>query len=130
MVKTYQTLDNKPSPLIRTHSHVPLHNSKFYPKTINKTDIKFTNKELTLLNKGLKYNLKHKIKHWFSNLALEAESAISRLPTHGQERIRHQVAHNLQKLYNQRNKQHSTCNKNSHHEFKVLKTNQIQTSRV
>ena len=35
--------------------------------------------------------------------------------------VRHQVAYNLQKLYNQHNKQHSICNKNSNHEFKALK---------
>ena len=38
-----------------------------------------------------------------------------------QECVRHQVAHNLQKLYNQHNKQHSNCNKYSNHEFKALK---------
>jgi hypothetical protein len=32
----------------------------FYPRVINKTDITVTSYELTLLNKGLKYNLNHK----------------------------------------------------------------------
>jgi len=34
----------------------------FYPRVINKTDIAVTNNELTLLNKGLKYDLNHKHK--------------------------------------------------------------------
>ena len=42
-------------------------------------------------------------KHWLSNIALEAEAAITRLPTDEQEHVRFQVAHNLQKLYKQHN---------------------------
>jgi hypothetical protein len=58
---------------------------------------------MKILNKGLKYNLHHKDKHWLSNLALEAEAALTLLPPHEQELIRHQVAHNPQKLYRQYN---------------------------
>jgi hypothetical protein len=32
---------------------------------------------MTLLNKGLKYNVSHKRKHWLNNVALEAENAIT-----------------------------------------------------
>jgi formyltetrahydrofolate synthetase len=46
-------------------------NIQFYPRVINKTDIEFSNDEMTLLNKGLKYNLTYKGKYWLSNLALE-----------------------------------------------------------
>lgn len=53
---------------------------KFYPRVINKTDITFTNQELTLLNKGLKYNLIHKHKQMDKNSSLEAETAITQLP--------------------------------------------------
>jgi Tfp pilus assembly pilus retraction ATPase PilT len=42
-----------------------------------------------------------------SNLALEAEAAITILPTHEQEHIRYQVAHSLQKLYKQQNEEQS-----------------------
>jgi len=60
----------------------------FYPRIVNKTDIVMTNEELGLLNKGLKYNLGHKHKYRFRNLACEAESAIALLPTNEQEHIR------------------------------------------
>ena len=43
------------------------------------SNIKVTNQEYTLLEKGLKYNLGRKHKHWIRNLALEAESAITLL---------------------------------------------------
>ena len=38
---------------------------KFYPRVINETNITFTNEEMTILSKVLKYNLnfKPKIKH-------------------------------------------------------------------
>jgi len=55
---------------------------------------------MTLLDKGLKYNLNHKSKHWLSNTALEAEAAITSLPTGEQEHVRYQVAHNLQNYIN------------------------------
>ena len=68
----------------------------FYPRVIA-----FTIDELTLLNKGLKYNLNHKQKNWIKTLTLEAESAITQLPTHEQDHIRYQVAHNVTRLYKQ-----------------------------
>ena len=54
-----------------------------------------------MLNKGLKYNLNHKQKNWIKTLALEAESAITQLPTHEQDHIRYQVAHNVTRLCKQ-----------------------------
>jgi hypothetical protein len=77
---------------------------------INKTDISFTDKELGLLNKGLKYNLDHKHKQWINNLALEAENAVTLLPPEEQEYTRHQIAKNTRKLVSQQaqhNKQNS-----------------------
>ena len=54
---------------------------KFYPRVINKTNITFSDEEMTILNKGLKYNLNFKQKqNWISTLALEAETAINQLP--------------------------------------------------
>ena len=63
---------------------------------------------MTLLNKGLKYNLNYKGKNWLSTLALEAETAISLLPSHEQEYLRYQVSQNLQKLYKQQNSKQKT----------------------
>jgi hypothetical protein len=79
---------------------------------------------MTLLNKGLKYNLTHKGKYWLSNLALEAEAAITTLPTHEQEQIRYQVVHNLQKLYKQHNENHAILDTHRQNEYKII--NQIK----
>jgi len=59
---------------------------------INQTDIEFTNEGYTLLDKGLKYNLVHKHKHWIRILALEAECAVTLLPPEEQDYMRDQVA--------------------------------------
>jgi hypothetical protein len=48
----------------------PKTNTQYYSRVINKTDIQFSKEEMSLLDKGLKYNLTHKGKHWLSNLAL------------------------------------------------------------
>jgi hypothetical protein len=50
----------------------------------------FTNYEISLLEKGLKYKLHNKKKNWPTNLALEAETAITRLPNHYLEFYRRQ----------------------------------------
>jgi hypothetical protein len=60
----------------------------FYPTVINKTDIEFSKKKMSLLNKGLKYSLNIKPKNLISNLALEAETAINYLPVADQEHFR------------------------------------------
>jgi len=36
---------------------------KFYPRVVNKTEVCFTEEELEILNKGLKYNINYKRKH-------------------------------------------------------------------
>ena len=61
----------------------------------NKTDIHFTKEEIGLLNKGRKYNLSHKHKHWINNLVLEADNAVTLLPPGEQEYGRHQIAKNI-----------------------------------
>jgi hypothetical protein len=54
----------------------------FYPIVVTNTNIAFTNEELSLLNNGLKYNLHFKHKQWIQTIALEAENAITMLPTY------------------------------------------------
>jgi len=110
MEKKYKLLDMKSSNIVCTKTVTPNNETEFYPRVINKTNIDFTDEEVTPLNKGLKYNLNHKNKHWLSNIALEAEAAITRLPTGEQEQVRFQVAHNLQKLYKQYNGKHTSNN--------------------
>jgi hypothetical protein len=65
--------------LTKEQINTPLLTHEFFPRVINNTDIKFTDREYELLNKGFKYNLHHKRKDWLENLALEAESAINYL---------------------------------------------------
>ena len=72
---------------------------KFYPRVVNKTDIQFSNEELVLLHKGLKYNLNYKRKTRITTLTLEAETVIYQTPIPEQDRMRQQVAINLRKLY-------------------------------
>jgi hypothetical protein len=85
----YQLLDNKLHKLAQEQSNIPREHHTFYPRTVNNTDITFSNKEIELLEKGPKYNLNHKKKQWLTNLALEAETAISMLPTTDREYFRH-----------------------------------------
>ena len=98
MEKKYKTLDKKLNTLTRTKIQNQHHDIRFYPRVINKTNINFTDSEITLLNKGLKYNLGYKNKHWLSNFAFEAESIISQLPINEHECVRYRVAQNLQKI--------------------------------
>ena len=69
---------------------------------------------------NLKHNLNHKSKHWLSNIALEAEDAIMRLPTGEQEHVRYQVVHNLQKLYKQHNGKYTGNDRNRKNEIKII----------
>ena len=77
MEKKYKTMDEKikKKKLIQSQSYKPSTSTQFYPRVVNKTNIHFSDDELGLLNKGLKYNLSKKREHWISNLALEAETA-------------------------------------------------------
>jgi flagellar biosynthesis component FlhA len=72
---------------------------------INNANIKYTNDELNLLNKGLIYNLGYKNKNWIQTLALETETAIAQLPIIEQESIRVRAAYSIKKL----SKQQTTC---------------------
>ena len=56
---------------------------------------------MTILNKGLKYNLNFEQKNWISAFALEAETAINQLPPAEQDPITFQVTKNTQKLNTQ-----------------------------
>jgi uncharacterized membrane protein YgaE (UPF0421/DUF939 family) len=60
----------------------------------------FTNEEMTLLNKGLKYNLHHKHKRWIQTLALEADTAINLLDPHEQAYMKQVVTQILRRLIN------------------------------
>jgi len=83
----------------KNNNHKHLHS--FHPRVINKTNINFSTNELNLLNKGLKYNLPYKQKNWISTLAIEAETAITQLPSHHQEYFRAITAHRIKQPYKQ-----------------------------
>jgi hypothetical protein len=55
---------------------------------------------MTLLNKGLKYNLHHKHKCWIQTLALEADTAINLLDPHEQAYMKQVVTQKLCRLIN------------------------------
>jgi len=103
--KKYKTLDDKLNKLVLSQTQEPVNDLVFHPRVVNKTNITFINEELTLLNKGLKYSLNCKHKHWLTNLTFEPETAITLLPIDVQDHVRHQVAHNIDRLYRQQNNQ-------------------------
>ena len=64
MDKHYENLNKKLDKLQKNHpQHTKQatrgHHQRFYPRTINLTNIKFTREEQELLDKGMQYNLQH-----------------------------------------------------------------------
>jgi len=77
----YKTLDKKLNHLSQQQTRTPPQlQYSFYPSVINTTDIKLCEQEMTLVEKGTKYNLHAKHKEWIRNLALEVETTITHLP--------------------------------------------------
>ena len=75
--------------------------------------------ELSLLQKGPKYNLHTKEQNWIQNLALEVETAISQLPTSNRDLYRGLVAERINTL--QRNSNHQPTH-NTHPEARTIRT--------
>jgi hypothetical protein len=98
----------------------------FYKHTKNLTIIIFTDTEMQLLNKGLKYNLHHKHKKLIQTLAIEADTAISQLPEKDQGYMRQLVVNNIQKITNKQNttkgKQQTIYTKRNNIECNAIKT--------
>jgi hypothetical protein len=118
MDKKYITMTQKIRKLEHTQTNTPDHLHTFYPRVTNNTNIQFNTAELSLLNKGLKYNLLYKHKNWVKTLALEAETAISQLPTHEQDYARALRAHNLKQLYKSK---HTYNSNQATQEYRILK---------
>jgi hypothetical protein len=76
--------------------------------------VQFTNDEIQLLNKGLKYNLHHKNKKWIEILALEAETAITNLDINKQYYYKHIVAKEIEEI----KKNNQANNKKTKEEWK------------
>jgi hypothetical protein len=82
----------------------------FYPRVVNSNNITFCNTEMALLQEGPKYNIHVKNKNWVHNLALEAETAITLLPTNERETYRKIIADRIHALQqnNDLNPTHNT----------------------
>jgi hypothetical protein len=63
--------------------------NKNYPRVKNITDTQFTQSEMQLLKRRLKYNLHYKEKNWLEKLVLEGETAISKIDITEQQYYRH-----------------------------------------
>jgi len=57
---TYKAMENKINKHIQNQTHKPNTDMKFYHRVVNKTNITFSDDELGLLNRGVKYNLSKK----------------------------------------------------------------------
>jgi hypothetical protein len=88
---------------------------------VNITAIRFTSTELSLLNKGPRYNLHHTPDNWIRSLAWEAETPASHLPIPQQEYMRQRIAHAIEKLYKQQQIAPSTRLTRQHHEHLLTK---------
>jgi hypothetical protein len=97
----YRNLDKKLGHLTKTQTKTPYRTHTFYPRLINNTDIQFSEGETKLLQKGLKYNLHGKPKNWIQNLALEAKTAITKLPSNERDVYRKLAADRIDKLQQQ-----------------------------
>jgi len=72
----------------------------FYPKTINTTNITFTDKETQLLDKGLKYIIPKK--QHIDKLIIDIETSIQKTHTDHQDHLRHITIDKITKLNKQR----------------------------
>jgi hypothetical protein len=70
----------------------------FYKRTDNITNATFTEAEIKLLGKGLKYNLHYEHKDRIKTLATEADKAISKMHVRDQIYMRQIVTNNIQNL--------------------------------
>jgi hypothetical protein len=61
MERKYKQVDLKITNLVNCRTENPNNNAQFYPRVVNNTDITFTDEEMTLLNKALKYSLQYKV---------------------------------------------------------------------
>jgi hypothetical protein len=75
----------------------------------------FTENELKLLDKGLKYNLHHKPKTWIKTLAMEVVTVIRELPEKAQGYMRRLVANNIGKLMKKQNRNNESRKRKSKH---------------
>jgi hypothetical protein len=68
-----------------------------YKRTENIISVIFTDIEMQLLNKALKYNSHQKQKQWIQTLVIEADTAICQISGKDQGYMRQLVANNIKK---------------------------------
>jgi len=73
----YKILDNKLTRLTQQQTRTTSPKHTFHHKVVNKTDISFSESEMTILRKCPKYKVQSKHKVWLQTLVLEAETAIT-----------------------------------------------------
>jgi hypothetical protein len=113
----YKNLNKKLLHLSQSQTRTPQEKLTFYPRVVNNTTIAFSDNEMSLLQKGPKYNIHAKRHNWIQNLALEAETAITKLPANEREPYRNIVADRIRTL--QRN---DTTTPKIHHESKLVES--------
>jgi hypothetical protein len=118
----YKNLDNKLNKLTKEQTTTPREKHTFHPRVINNTNITFSDNEMELLQKGPKFNLHSKKKNWLQNLALEAETAVTLLPTTDRDVYRKLIADRIDTLQNHNTTQLKT---KKHPEANTI--NSIQT---
>jgi hypothetical protein len=78
--KTQQTKSTKLMNYQKPREEILIFDFDFYPRVVNKTQIVFNDHEITLLNKGLKYNFSKNNKRSIFDELIAAESAIKFIP--------------------------------------------------
>jgi hypothetical protein len=91
-------LNKKLDNLSQSQTSTPQDKLSFYTRVINNTDITFSDNEMSLLQKGPRYNILAKRRNWIQNLALEAETAITQLPANEREAYRKIAADRIHTL--------------------------------
>jgi hypothetical protein len=89
-----------------------------YPRTVNLTNIQFTDEEQTLLDLGLQYSMRRPTTTTWTNLVLETEHAIRLLDNKLQNPFHIIAAKKLKQLYS--TKHHNTTHKRQLHVLKQI----------
>jgi hypothetical protein len=110
----YKRLEAKLAKLTREQVKKPNKNHTLFPRLVNLTSITFSERETRLLNKGPRYNLHTKRPDWLTNLALEAETAVTQLPPPDRELYRKQVANRIEKLHKCEDHTHKHAQQETH----------------
>jgi len=97
-------------------------NHSFNPRVVNKSDISFSEQEMSLQQKGPKCTIHTKPTNWIRNLALETETAISHLPPTDREVYRKLTAERISTLQKKNNPLHTHTHKTHTQKQGQLKT--------